>query len=434
VPDITINTEPAEIRITLNSEGTPLTVELKEGALIVQKEGVRVGSFNAINLIEGDNVTIDVQKNGVVADITINSQGGGGSGTVESVTGDGVDNTDPANPVLSFPAPTEIGLGNVDNTSDENKPISSATQTALDNLEEQLVELKEEIITYAFNNQIDNYTLALSDFETPTFIRVDKAGTADIEIPSNASIPIPIGRAVIIKKTGTGGLTFTGAGGVTLVASSGSNTSELNQQVVLLKEDTNTWGLYNGVAIDVDALGVVPNTRQVAGIALSADITAAALNYALGQLITSLVPADTNVTNNTTSFVDATGYSFTVEANEKYEFEMYIPYQSSASTNGSEWSINGPGTPTYLQFDCEFNTSSVGRRFSLSLNAFNQTAGPSATSDITNGSDNICKIRGYIQTDTAGTVIARFASEVATTESISVKRNGFGMVKYRKIS
>jgi hypothetical protein len=57
---------------------------------------------------------------------------GGNSGGVQSVTGDGVDNTDPLNPVLTFPTPSDIGLGNVDNTSDANKPISSATQTALD--------------------------------------------------------------------------------------------------------------------------------------------------------------------------------------------------------------------------------------------------------------------------------------------------------------
>lgn len=86
----------------------------------------------------------------------------GSSNGVQTVTGDGVDNTDPLNPVLSFPTPNEInaepeitvgttaqywrgdktfqtldktavGLGNVDNTSDANKPISTATQTALDN-------------------------------------------------------------------------------------------------------------------------------------------------------------------------------------------------------------------------------------------------------------------------------------------------------------
>lgn len=61
---------------------------------------------------------------------TIANLGGAGGG-VQSVTGDGVDNTDPDNPVLSFPSPSDIGLGNVNNTSDANKPVSTATQTAL---------------------------------------------------------------------------------------------------------------------------------------------------------------------------------------------------------------------------------------------------------------------------------------------------------------
>jgi hypothetical protein len=48
--------------------------------------------------------------------------GGSGSGTVVSVTGDGVDNTDPANPVLSFPTLKEaIEQGNV---IDEDESIS----------------------------------------------------------------------------------------------------------------------------------------------------------------------------------------------------------------------------------------------------------------------------------------------------------------------
>ena len=56
------------------------------------------------------------------------SEGTGGG--VESVTGDGVNNTDPLNPVLSFPTPIDIGLGNVDNTSDEDKPVSTEQATA----------------------------------------------------------------------------------------------------------------------------------------------------------------------------------------------------------------------------------------------------------------------------------------------------------------
>jgi len=59
---------------------------------------------------------------------------GGGSG-VETVTGDGVDNTDPDNPVLSYPAASDIGLGNVNNTSDEDKPISTAQATEFTRIE-----------------------------------------------------------------------------------------------------------------------------------------------------------------------------------------------------------------------------------------------------------------------------------------------------------
>lgn len=72
------------------------------------------------------------------------------SSGVQSVTGAGVDNTDPRNPVITNSGgnvssvngqtgvvvidKTSVGLGNVDNTSDVNKPVSTAQQTALDAL------------------------------------------------------------------------------------------------------------------------------------------------------------------------------------------------------------------------------------------------------------------------------------------------------------
>mgnify|MGYP003635428782 CR=1 FL=1 len=61
---------------------------------------------------------------------------GSGSG-VQSVTGVGVDNLDPQNPVITTNA-GDIGLGNVDNTSDAGKPVSTATQTAL-NLKQDIL-------------------------------------------------------------------------------------------------------------------------------------------------------------------------------------------------------------------------------------------------------------------------------------------------------
>ena len=52
------------------------------------------------------------------------------SAGLQTLTGTGVDNTDPYNPVISITKST-ISLGSVDNTSDANKPVSTATQTAL---------------------------------------------------------------------------------------------------------------------------------------------------------------------------------------------------------------------------------------------------------------------------------------------------------------
>ena len=46
----------------------------------------------------------------------LGEQSGGGSGIVETVTGDGVDNTDPKNPVLSFPNADEIDDSTTNNS------------------------------------------------------------------------------------------------------------------------------------------------------------------------------------------------------------------------------------------------------------------------------------------------------------------------------
>src|SRR5690606_5111656 len=54
-----------------------------------------------------------------------------GAGTVESIQGSAVDNTDPRNPVVDSPTAADIGLGLVDNTSDLDKPVSTATAVEL---------------------------------------------------------------------------------------------------------------------------------------------------------------------------------------------------------------------------------------------------------------------------------------------------------------
>jgi hypothetical protein len=86
-------------------------------------------------------LALDAKKNDFFENTAFNKNFGTSAGTVlegntvlggavDSVTGDGVGGT-AVDVVMSFPAPSDIGLGNVDNTSDANKPVSTAQQTAL---------------------------------------------------------------------------------------------------------------------------------------------------------------------------------------------------------------------------------------------------------------------------------------------------------------
>jgi len=65
----------------------------------------------------------------------------------------------------------DIGLGNVDNTSDLDKPISTATQDALDDLEERIVPIEErsEVLTlYAYENNAQVYADAEPGIKDPS--------------------------------------------------------------------------------------------------------------------------------------------------------------------------------------------------------------------------------------------------------------------------
>jgi hypothetical protein len=78
-----------------------------------------------------------------------------GASGVQTVTGDGVNNTDPSNPVVSFPTPTEIGaLQSGDNVSELFNDANYVNQTALD-LKADQTDLD------LTNGQVLNNTLAL---------------------------------------------------------------------------------------------------------------------------------------------------------------------------------------------------------------------------------------------------------------------------------
>lgn len=100
---------------------------------------------------------------------------------------------------------SDVGLSNCDNTSDANKPISSATQTALDNKSDKNITL---------NRKTASYTLVASDNGKMIEMNVGSANTLTI----NASL-FSAGNQILISQYGAGQTTITAGSGVTLRSS-----------------------------------------------------------------------------------------------------------------------------------------------------------------------------------------------------------------------
>jgi hypothetical protein len=94
-----------------------------DGAVYVQ-----IGGGNAVESVTGDGVDNTDPLNPILTFPTPSD-----IGAVESVTGDGVDNTDPLNPILTFPTPSDIGAvesvtgDGVDNTDPLNPILTFPT-------------------------------------------------------------------------------------------------------------------------------------------------------------------------------------------------------------------------------------------------------------------------------------------------------------------
>ena len=125
---------------------------------------------------------------------------------------------------------THVGLGNVDNTSDANKPVSTATQTALDLKSNALVTIDPETASY---------TLVLANREQMVEMNVGSANT--LTVPTNGNVAFPIGTRVHVVQTGSGQTTITPAGGVTINGTPGLKTRAQWSAVTLVKRASDTW-------------------------------------------------------------------------------------------------------------------------------------------------------------------------------------------------
>lgn len=89
------------------------------------------------------------------------------------------------------------------------------------------------------------YTLAPSDGAGNVVVDCSNAGPITLTVPTNASVPFPIGAVIHVRQGGAGKLTIAAAGGVTI--HSRSNYLALSAQygfATLEKTGTNVWALY----------------------------------------------------------------------------------------------------------------------------------------------------------------------------------------------
>jgi hypothetical protein len=132
----------------------------------------------------------------------------------------------------------DVGLGNVDNTSDANKPVSTATQTALDAKTNKL------IVT---NRQTASYTLVLGDADK--LVEINNASANNLTIPLNSSVAFSTGTQILLAQYGAGQTTIVATSGVT-VRSNGAKL-KLNAQysgATLIKIAENEWYLFGDIA------------------------------------------------------------------------------------------------------------------------------------------------------------------------------------------
>jgi hypothetical protein len=139
---------------------------------------------------------------------------------------------------------TMVGLGNVDNTSDLDKPVSSAASLLIGQLQTSLTDglaakvdkatvptLKSDT-AYTINNQTDRYNRIEFDASTPI----------TVTIPTNLNDPWPIGSSCEIMQAGTGKITVVGQSGVTLNAPDSQFKTRVQWSTLILeKRGANEW-------------------------------------------------------------------------------------------------------------------------------------------------------------------------------------------------
>lgn len=108
--------------------------------------------------------------------------------------------------------------------------------------------------------QTTSYTLALTDKDQ--VVQFNNSTTVSVTVPTNASVPFPIGSLVWIARIGTGTVSLVAAGGVSLTKTGNLG---LNEEFYLRKRGTDSWMVVASTTNGSGVFGSASSTGIVAG-------------------------------------------------------------------------------------------------------------------------------------------------------------------------
>lgn len=149
----------------------------------------------------------------------------------------------------------------------------------------------------------------------------------------------------------------------------------------------------------VDSLG---RTKSMADASVITAVSTANLVVLASDVVNNNAVANT--------IQDVTGLSFPVVGGEKYHFEFTIAYTAASTATGSRWCINGPAA-SLISLRSEYALTTT----TLTANCVAGYDLPAASNASSLATGNVATLWGTISPTASGTVIARFASEVAAS-------------------
>ncbi len=358
--------------------------------IIVDDEGSPVagGPHSTLDFV-GAGVTV-TDGTGGVATITIPSGGGGDTVTINGVSLSGTDvDFDDATPA----APA--GSKNVVWAKDTSDPDNVSASVEIASVKESINQT-----THGFSvaDVLRHNGTSFTESQADTAANSNAVGVVESVADANNFVIVYSGR-INITSGFTAGVTHylsTSTAGLLTTTDPGADAIS---NPILVALTVNDAIVTNQRGIQVNSGGAGAGQEQVVVLA-------------------------SPVATTSTSYVDITGLSFSVEANGIYEFECRLPYNVPNITDAIFFATNGPASPTYI-----LGESQAGDLSSF-FDEYDDTDidyGP----DSEIAGDNYGQMQGVFSNGAnAGTLSMRFKSDVGNTTTILAG----AVMKFRKLN